>query len=153
GVPGTISLRGALEAGLNGYLAQGIAVASPAEVIAALTDFIAQRLRFLLEEQGHRFDTARAVLASGFDALNEAWRRAEALTSLRGPQHELDFLSLATSAKRIRNILAQARQKGIALGNGQVEPALLADAEEKELHSAVGLVGSKVEKTMAAQDP
>src|SRR5262249_52311562 len=76
---------------------------------AALSEFLSQRLRFLLEESGVRFDAARAVLATGWSDPLLAWRRAKALNALRG---QADFLALAAAAKRVRNILSQAAEKG-----------------------------------------
>ncbi|MGH9870606.1 MAG: glycine--tRNA ligase subunit beta [Candidatus Polarisedimenticolia bacterium] len=148
----TPPLRRSLDEALRGYGGQGIAAADPEATLNQMVDFVAQRLRFLLEEDGHRFDTARAVLASGFDAVGEAWRRARALTNVRGPAHEQDFLALATSAKRIRNILAQAGQKGIALDGAVVEAGRMTDAEERDLHAAVTRVGTALEQRIAEGD-
>jgi glycyl-tRNA synthetase beta chain len=150
--PAGVPLRAALEEGLEGYEGQGIRPGDAGATMTALLDFVGQRLRHLLEEEGHRFDTARAVLAGGFDHVREAWARAAALTAVRGPEHEQDFLALATSAKRIRNILAQARQKGIDAGASPVDALLLADAEERALHAALVRVGNDVERALAARD-
>ncbi|HKY31348.1 MAG TPA: glycine--tRNA ligase subunit beta [Candidatus Polarisedimenticolia bacterium] len=149
---GRIPLRRALHEALDGYARQGVAVEHPGDVASALHDFIGQRLRFLMEEAGSRLDTARAVLAAGADDLHDAWLRARALTELRGPAHEQDFLALASSAKRIRNILAQARERGDDPDGAPVEAARLADAEEKELHRAVARVGEAIEEPIARRD-
>jgi len=129
------------------YRKQGIAVAPEAR--ENLLQFVAQRMRFLLEEQGVRVDTARAVLSAGADNARDVWSRAEALSELRSAADEGDFLALAASAKRIRNILAQARDKGIHHDSAGVSPKLLRESEEKDLHGALDRVGSQVEKEIA----
>jgi glycyl-tRNA synthetase beta chain len=151
GAPGRLLLKGAIVRGLDLYAAQGIVGEGAAGVRDALLEFISQRLRFLMEEAPMRFDTARAILASGFDDVADAWKRATALTELRGAAAEGDFLALAVSAKRIRNILAQADDKGMAVA-GSVETGLLRDEEEKDLHDAVGRVRDGIERQVAVDD-
>jgi glycyl-tRNA synthetase beta chain len=99
--------------------------------------FLEERLAFLLGEQGARYDevaAAAGATGAGLDALDRQ-ARLEALRGIRGDE---DFLGLAAAAKRIRNILAQARERGeepaAALEAGALEePAeqalLLAAAE------------------------
>jgi glycyl-tRNA synthetase beta chain len=76
-----------------------------------LLAFLEERLAFLLGEAGMRYDEVAAVAGACRDTLHPIDRlaRAEALRSIRGNP---DFLSLAVAAKRIRNILAQAREAG-----------------------------------------
>jgi glycyl-tRNA synthetase beta chain len=148
---GRILLKGAIHRSLDLYAGQGIVKEGAAGVRDALLDFVSQRLRFLMEEARMRFDTARAILAAGFDDVADAWNRATALTELRGAAAEGDFLALAVSAKRIRNILAQACDKGMAT-DGSVKAGLLRDAEEKDLHGAVGRVREGIERQVAAGD-
>jgi glycyl-tRNA synthetase beta chain len=109
----------------------------PAAPAAALGDFLAQRLRFLMEGSGIRFDAARAVLAVGWEDPLLAWRRAAALNQLRG---EDDFLALAAAAKRVRNILSQASEKGMAAGEGSVESSSLRERAEEGLHREMARV-------------
>jgi len=150
GLTGRVTIGPAVDRALDGYAAQGIEVAK--EAAGPLTDFISQRLRFLMEEGGMRVDTARAVLAAGAQDVRDAWLRADALSSLRGPEHESDFEALATSAKRIRNILSQAREKGFDTATAVVQTARLSDREEKDLHGAVSRTVTGVEKEIAAGD-
>jgi glycyl-tRNA synthetase beta chain len=109
----------------------------PAAPAVALGDFLAQRLRFLMEGSGIRFDAARAVLAVGWEDPLLAWRRAAALNQLRG---EDDFLALAAAAKRVRNILSQASEKGMAAGEGSVESSSLRERAEEGLHREMARV-------------
>jgi len=101
----------------------------------ALEDFLRQRLQFLLEESGIRFDAARAALAAGSSIPVVAWRRAAALNGLRG---EDDFLALAAAAKRVRNILAQAHEKKIFDPSVELDAARLEAGAEADLHGALG---------------
>ncbi len=106
----------------------------------ALREFLSQRLRYLMEEAGIRFDAARAALAAGWSDPLQAWRRAEALNRLRG--HE-DFLALAAAAKRVRKILAQAEEKGIRpRGEGAAE-SLFREPAEKHLHREILRAGAE----------
>jgi glycyl-tRNA synthetase beta chain len=96
-----------------------------------------------------RLDTARAVLSAGADDAGEVWRRAAALTELRAAADEGNFLALAASAKRIRNILSQARDKGLHRDGAAVSPKLLKESEERDLHGAVARVAAEVETGVA----
>ena len=96
----------------------------PAEPRAALCAFLEQRLRFLMEDAGLRFDAARAALAAGWSDPLLAWRRGKALNALRGRE---DFLALAMAAKRVRNILAQAAGKGMMVDAGDLKARVAGD--------------------------
>ena len=152
GAPGRISLAKAIQASLTAYVAQKIPATPAPGAAQTAADFIAQRLRHLMEESGMRFDTARAVLAAGFDDVADAWRRAAALTLLRGAAGEADFLALAAAAKRIRNILAQAREKGVFTDGREVDASRLVDAEEIDLQQAVARVGAGLARPIDAGD-
>ena len=115
----------------------------------ALHDFVRQRLQFLMEEAGIRFDAARAVLAADWTDPLHAWRRAQALNGLRG---EDDFLALAAAAKRVRNILAQAAEKGIQVGERALDPARLGHATERALFEAMREAGREAEALSARGD-
>jgi glycyl-tRNA synthetase beta chain len=86
--------------------------------------FLEERLAFLLGEAGARYDevaAAAAATGAGLDPLDRR-ARVEALRGIRGDE---DFLALAAAAKRIRNILVQARESG-------EEPAPVLDEAELE---------------------
>ncbi len=145
-----LPLRPALEAGLALYVQQGL-VASPGPgVPGAILDFVEGRLRFLMQESGLRYDTVRAVLAAGWsDHLPDALARAAQLDRLRGLKGGEAFDALATSAKRIRNILAQAGGKGAVPRESEVDASLLAEPEEAALHEAVIRARGAVESEAA----
>ena len=109
-----------------------------------------------METSGVTFDTARAITAAGLEDVKGAWRRAETLGAMRTAENRAglaDFEALAASAKRIRNILAQAREKGLLDGDViPVDAGLLSDAEEKDLHAAVGRTAEIVASRIAKGD-
>lgn len=116
---------------------------------AALFEFMEQRLRFLLEESGVRFDAARAVLSTGWADPLLAWRKAKALDALRG---QPDFLALAASAKRVRNILAQAAEKGQDASAARLDPARLSKGSEAALHEAMRAARKRAETLASGGD-
>lgn len=92
--------------------------------------FFAERLEFYLREaKGQTYDVVKAVLAVGADDVRDAVARAEAVTAVRGGE---DFAAVSAAFKRMKNILAQAAEKGIAVSS-QVDPALLKEPSEQQL--------------------
>ncbi len=92
--------------------------------------FFRERLEFYLREaKGQAYDVVKAVLAAGSDDVRDAVARAEAVTAVRGSD---DFAAVSSAFKRMKNILAQAKEKGMAAGVG-VNAALLTEATEKVL--------------------
>ena len=113
----------------------------------AVLDFLAERLRFNLEEvRGFRYDTVRATISAGYFVPLDAVRRAEALERIRSTG---DFEALAAGAKRIRNILAKS-----ASGNdwkpGEVEESKLEPGPEAELYYAYRSVAEEAGKLSAS---
>ncbi|HSR70425.1 MAG TPA: glycine--tRNA ligase subunit beta [Acidobacteriota bacterium] len=96
------------------------------EVKGNVLEFLAQRVRHLLEQEGLAYDVINAVLASPVERPHERLRMAQALSAMRG---EEDFEALASAFKRIRNILAKARQDLPG-----VEEDLLEEEAEQELY-------------------
>lgn len=92
--------------------------------------FFAERLEFYLREaKGQTYDVVKAVLAVGADDVRDAVARAEAVTCVRGSE---DFAAVSAAFKRMKNILAQAAEKGIA-ASSRVDPALLKEPSEQRL--------------------
>jgi glycyl-tRNA synthetase beta chain len=72
--------------------------------------FFAERLEFYLREaKGQAYDVVKAVLAAGANDVRDAVARAEAVTAVRGSE---DFAAVSAAFKRMKNILAQAEEKG-----------------------------------------
>jgi glycyl-tRNA synthetase beta chain len=85
-------------------------VASASQAPDSVGGFLLERLDFYLREaKGQAYDVVKAVLASGSDDVRDAISRAEAVTAVRGSQ---DFLAVSAAFKRMKNILAQAAEKG-----------------------------------------
>jgi len=92
------------------------------ETAAEIKRFFEGRLRFLFEEAGFSYDCINAALAAGYDDPADAAERVRALQELR---QEPDFLALASSFKRVMNILAQSEAS-----EDLPQPDLMSDAAE-----------------------
>jgi glycyl-tRNA synthetase beta chain len=113
----------------------GHAAEGPAALGAAVTEFVAERVRrWLTDVVGVAGDTADAVMAAGWAELPAAVARAEALERVRG---SASFRSLALAFKRVRNITEGQPEAA-------VDPALFAHAEERELAEATAAFGREL---------
>jgi glycyl-tRNA synthetase beta chain len=94
--------------------------ASPDETVRMRVEiFFAERLEFYLRDaKGQAYDVVKAVLAAGANDVRDAVARADALTAVRGSE---DFAAVSAAFKRMKNILAQAAEKGIL--DIKVEPS------------------------------
>ena len=119
--------------------------------------FLQERLEFYLREvKTQAYDVVKAVLAAGAEDVRDAVARAEAVTAVRGASSgdTGDFAAVSAAFKRMKNILSQAGEKGIASGPG-VDDALLTEATEKALAArsaqlAVRVSSLRGEKSYAA---
>ncbi|MBI3665904.1 MAG: glycine--tRNA ligase subunit beta [Acidobacteria bacterium] len=102
-----------------------------------LREFILERLRYYLREVcRYSYDEVTAVLAAGADDVVDAYARLDALSEVRRTPN---FEPLATSFRRIKNILQQA-------GHQATEPAdpdVLEPGPERELYEEYRRVQSK----------
>ncbi|MDQ7006908.1 MAG: glycine--tRNA ligase subunit beta [Acidobacteriota bacterium] len=116
----------------------------------AVLDFLLDRLAVLGERRGARYDEINAVTALGRERLVVAdlVARLEALRRFRDSD---DFYALAAAAKRVRNILSQAREKGQAVEAGAGAEALVQSAEV-DLAGRLEQVRGRVEAAAAAAD-
>lgn len=104
------------------------------EARGAVMEFLLDRFAMLAEREGARYDeinAVRAVANRGF-APGDLFRRVGALAGFRESE---DFIALASASKRVRNILAQAGERGDPVEPGQhadalSEPAALALQDE-----------------------
>jgi glycyl-tRNA synthetase beta chain len=111
--------------------------------------FFAERLEFYLREaRGHAYDVVKAVLAVGAEDVRDAVARAEAVTAVRGSD---DFAAVSAAFKRMKNILAQAAEKGIAPGT-RVEEVLLTEATEKALAERSSELAARVRALRAERN-
>jgi glycyl-tRNA synthetase beta chain len=111
--------------------------------------FFAERLEFYLREaKGQAYDVVKAVLATGANDVRDAVARAEAVTSVRGSE---DFAAVSSAFKRMRNILSQAREKGIAAGSS-VDAGLLTEPTERALADKAAELAGRVSKLRGEKD-
>ncbi len=100
------------------------------EIVASCRDFFEQRLRFVFETQGYRYDLINAAHGSGMDNIYYSSLRLKALDSLKKSPH---FEPLILMAKRVNNILRD-------LPPYQINPDLFSEKEERELFSAFTII-------------
>jgi glycyl-tRNA synthetase beta chain len=103
----------------------GVLGAAGGESALELKKFFEGRLRFLFEERGYTYDCINAALAAGFDDPVDATERVRALHEMR---KEPGFLALASSFKRVMNILADSDSRAET-----PDPSLMEDAAESAL--------------------
>jgi glycyl-tRNA synthetase beta chain len=115
------------------------------KTLASLYSFMQERLDFYLREaRGFDYDTVRAVMASSADPNNivETIIRAEAVAAVRG---SADFKQISIAFKRIKNILWQARDTGVNIGDA-IDPKFMQQKEEKLLAEETRRISSRVEQ-------
>ncbi len=117
---------------------------SSEETVVELKKFFEGRLRFILEEAGIAYDCINAGLAAGFDDIPDTRDRVTALQHVRA---ESDFLSVASSFKRIANILGQAGELGET-----VDPARLTEPEEIDLWHAYLELQPRIQQARSGRD-
>ncbi len=115
------------------------------ELEELLKEFLAGRLRFILEEAGYSYDCINAGLAAGHDDPLDALERVRALQQMRG---EPDFLSVASNFKRVVHILAAQRLEG----RDAPSEALMTEPAEQGLWRAYLAVRPSVEEARAKHD-
>jgi glycyl-tRNA synthetase beta chain len=110
------------------------AVSSKAkDATPALMDFIYDRLRGVLRDQGYTANEVEAVIAQRPDRLD---RLSDQLAAVRVFMALPEAESLAAANKRVANILRKAEESKTEIAP-QVQPHLLTDAAEKALHAAM----------------
>ncbi len=98
-----------------------------AGLLAKLSLFLKERLSFYLREYCElSADVVNAVLAVGAEYIPDVQARGEAVMEVRGSE---DFLAISAAWKRSKNILQQAREKGIEPFKQFEMPLLIEEAE------------------------
>jgi glycyl-tRNA synthetase beta chain len=109
--------------------------------------FMIERLHFYLKDvRSFAYDVVNAVLAEASGDVRDAIARAEALTAART---SADFAAVSAAFKRIKNILRQAEEKGIAIP--EKSGAKLAP-EAQQLSDAALALAPQVAKLREARD-
>jgi glycyl-tRNA synthetase beta chain len=117
---------------------------------AKLRDFVADRLKVQLRDQGARHDLVDAVFAlEGQDDLLLIVRRVEALGKFLDTE---DGKNLLAGYKRATNIIRIEEKKDKREYTGAPDPKLYQQAEEKALAQAIGVAKSEAERAVAAED-
>ena len=103
-------------------------------------EFLIERARYILKERrGFAYDEINAAFAAGADDLVDAVDRVSALKAIRPSK---DFVPLAISFKRIRNILEKSAQGGDK-GQAGVNKELLREPAERQLHAMAQKIGEE----------
>ena len=104
--------------------------------------FFRERLEFYLKDvRGYAYDVVKAVLGADAEDVVDALQRAEAVKQVL---HLPEFQAIGAACKRIRNILRQAAEKGIAPA-AKFEALPGSADEEKILAAYVESTGPKIE--------
>jgi glycyl-tRNA synthetase beta chain len=110
-------------------------------------DFLLERARFLLKEKrGFAYDEINAAFAASADDLVDAAERIVAVKAIRNTKN---FIPLAASFKRIRNILEKSAGK-LDKAQLEVEPELLWEPAERELHASAQKIGAEATRRKKA---
>jgi glycyl-tRNA synthetase beta chain len=104
------------------------------EVLAECRTIFEQRLRFIYESQGYRYDLVNAALGSGLDNIYLSSLRLKALDALKKSPHFEPFILMA---KRVNNILR-------GHPSFPMNDELLVDSEEKDLWSSFLIIRNNV---------
>jgi len=121
------------------------------DVVRALLDFFADRLKVHLRDQGLKHDIVAAVFAvpGGEDDLVRLIARGEAL---KGFVASDDGANLLTAYRRAANILRIEEKKDGKRYDRLADPKRFAMSEEAQLHQAIMDVGTKADPLLADED-
>jgi glycyl-tRNA synthetase beta chain len=115
------------------------------KALPQVKEFIQQRLRVFLIDNGIRYDSADAVLAVDFDDINDAIQRAKALQEIRALA---DFQPLTIAFKRVINILKQARDKFSQPTFGNVDKSLFEGTSESNLYQSIASLTESIQENL-----
>ena len=111
-------------------------------------DFLLERAKYILrEKRGFAYDEINAAFAAGADDLVDAADRVAAVKAIRNMKN---FVPLAASFKRIRNILEKSAG-GKRQGAATVKTELLWEPAESELHAAAQQIGGEARQKEKAR--
>ena len=97
-------------------------------------DFFSNRLRYIFDRQGYRYDLISAAVSAGIDNIYHSYLRLKALDSLK---ESPNFEPLIIIAKRVNNILKDQPLF-------RINQALLAEKEERELYTTFSIVKNNI---------
>ncbi|MGD8536295.1 MAG: glycine--tRNA ligase subunit beta [Candidatus Aminicenantes bacterium] len=97
-------------------------------------DFFSNRLRYIYEKKGYRYDLVNAAISAGIDNIYHSFLRVKALDSLKDSPN---FEPLILIFKRVNNILRD--QPTFRLNSG-----LFVEKDERELHTTFCIIQDNV---------
>ena len=135
-----LSLSAAISAAARSLKQHPPEVHAPEGVERQALDFLLERARYVLRERrGYTYDEINAAFAAGADDLGDAVERVAAVKAIRKTK---DFLPLAASFKRIRNILEKSAGTGDKTQQG-VDPTILKEIGELQLFTVAQQIGQE----------
>jgi len=146
-----IALLPLFEAALQNYVAQGIENSSNTKNIAlSLLQFLHERLRVYLKEEGARHDAIEAILDHSQDDLLQVARRVEALIAfIQTPEGG----HLLATTRRAVNILAAEELNGHKIEETHLpDPTLFVTAQEHTLFAALLPMKTQIQAHLEAGD-
>jgi glycyl-tRNA synthetase beta chain len=142
-----LSLSAAISAAAKSLKEHAPKIEASEAVQKQILDFLLERARFLLKEKrGFAYDEINAAFAASADDLVDAAERIVAVKAIRITKN---FIPLAASFKRIRNILEKSAGK-LDKVQLEVEPELLWEPAERELHAAAQKIGAEATRQKKA---
>ena len=146
-----LKLRDVFGFAYSGFYDQGgFEQNQPKAVIGQLLDFLADRLKVALKEQGVRHDLIAAVFALGDeDDLVRLVARVKALQDLVDSDAGANLLA---AYRRASNIVRIEEKKDGATYDGVADPAKFAQDEEKKLFAALDKESQAARKRVASEE-
>jgi glycyl-tRNA synthetase beta chain len=119
------------------------------DVTSELLDFIAERLKVHLRQEGVRHDLITAVFALAEDDLVRLIARVNALARFIGTA---DGNNLVVAYRRASNIIAIEERRDDRVYDGIVNSGLLSEAEEQALAKRLDEIGAKAETLLSLEN-
>jgi len=125
------------------------AVSTNERLRRSVETFFAERLEFYLREaKGQAYDVVKSVLVAGANDVRDAVARAEAVTDARGSE---DFAAVCAAFKRMKNIVAQAEEKGL-LTKVETPAYVKLDLAQGALQDAAMRIGAEFKSLAASRE-
>jgi glycyl-tRNA synthetase beta chain len=99
--------------------------------------------------RGQAYDVAKAAMAARSNDLRDLVARAEAVSAVRGSE---DFLAVSAAFKRMKNILAQAKEKGLLDEAAPAPEQITVHSAQSALAAAAAQVGDAFAERTAERE-
>jgi glycyl-tRNA synthetase beta chain len=134
-----LSISAAISAAAKALKEHAPKIEASEAVQKQVLDFLLERARYILRERrGFAYDEISAAFAAGADDLVDAVERVAAVKAIHNMKN---FVPLAASFKRIRNILEKSAG-GTDKTHAAVSTELLWEPAEKDLYAAAQRIGT-----------